>query len=114
MRPTDRHNCTSFGEGRRAGLKQDLRQGLNLYQTFNRFGASQITTIHHSRVMPPIVVQLGELVGLIYRSDKWRAGQPRTYIHFMEGRPRLVSNSEGTQLYMIGGRYRITPQGIEG
>jgi hypothetical protein len=87
---------------------------VGLYQTFNRFGPSQLTRIHHPRVIPPIVVQLGELVGLIYRSDKWQAGQPRTYIHFMEDPPRLVSNPEGTQLYVVGGSYLVTPQGIEG
>ncbi|MEO8134771.1 MAG: hypothetical protein ABI831_12425, partial [Betaproteobacteria bacterium] len=70
--------------------------------------------VEHSRVIPPIVVQLGELVGVIYRSDKWQAGQPRTYIHRMEDPPRLVCNPEGTQLYVIGGSYRVTPQGIEG
>jgi hypothetical protein len=65
--------------------------------------------------MPPIVVDLGELVGVMYRSDKGRpAGHPRTYIHRMEDPPRLVSNMEGTQLYIVGGSYRVTPRGIEG
>lgn len=64
--------------------------------------------------MPPVVVELGELAGLIYRSDKWQPGQPRTYIHFMEEPPRLVSNIDGTQLYLVGGSYRVTPRGIEG
>jgi hypothetical protein len=109
-----RRNSTSLSERQSVGLKRNLRQGLNLYRTFNRFGPSQLRKIAHSRVIPPIVVQLGELVGLIYRSDKWQAGEPRTYIHFMEDPPHLVCNPEGTQLYVIGGSYRITPQGIEG
>ena len=65
-------------------------------------------------MIPPVVVELGELVGLIYRSDKGQPGQPLTYIHQMEDPPRLVSNIEGTQLYIVGGSYRVTPQGIEG
>jgi hypothetical protein len=64
--------------------------------------------------MEPVVVELGELVGLIYRSDKWQPGQPRPYIHLMQDPPRLVSNVEGTQLYILGGSYRITEHGIEG
>jgi hypothetical protein len=63
--------------------------------------------------MPPVVVHLGDLVGLIYRSDKWQQGRPRTYIHRLEAPPALVSNVAGTQLYLVGGRYRITARGIE-
>jgi hypothetical protein len=61
-----------------------------------------------------MVVQLGELLGVIYRSDRMAAGPPRAYIHLMRTPPRLVSNLEGTQLYIVGGRYRVTRRGIEG
>ena len=91
-----------------------MQQGIGLYRTFNRFGPSSIVMIRQSRVIPPVVVALGELVGLIYRSDKGQPGQPLTYIHRMENPPRLVSNIDGTQLYVVGGSYRVTPQGIEG
>jgi hypothetical protein len=93
---------------------QQLCLGEDLYRRFNRFGASQIDHVQYSRVIPPIVVELGELTGLIYRSDKWQPGKPRTYIHFMENPPRLVSDVTGTQLYIVGGDYRITAHGIEG
>ncbi len=32
----------------------------------------------------------------------------------MQDPPRLVSNIEGTQLYILGGSYRVTSRGIEG
>jgi hypothetical protein len=60
------------------------------------------------------LVDLGELAGLIYRSDKWHPGQVQTYIHFMETPPRLASDAGGTQLYIVGGDYRVTRRGIEG
>ena len=91
-----------------------LRLGAHLYRQFNRFGPARIEHVHHPRLIPPVVVELGELAGLIYRSDKWQPGNPRTYIHFMENPPYLVSNVAGTQLYIIGGDYRITSRGIEG
>jgi hypothetical protein len=91
-----------------------MQQGIELYRAFNRFGPSRVMTIDHFRVIPPVVVELGELVGLMYRSDKGQPGQPRTYIHRMEDPPRLVSNIEGTQLYIVGGSYQVTPRGIEG
>lgn len=91
-----------------------MRQGIELYQGFNGFEPVCVVKVHHPRVIPPVVVELGELVGLIYRSDKGQQGQPQTYIHRMEDPPRLVSNIEGTQLYIVGGSYSVTPRGIEG
>ena len=91
-----------------------MRQGRELYHAFNGFESSRVVKVHHPRVIPPVVVELGELVGLIYRSDKGQPGQPQTYIHRMEDPPRLVSNIEGTQLYIVGGSYSVTPRGIEG
>jgi hypothetical protein len=95
-------------------LSEEMGTGVGLYKRFNSFKPSQMIKVHHSRVMPPVVVQLGELVGLIYRSEKGLSRTPRTYIHFMENPPRLVSNALGTQLYIVGGSYRVSPQGIEG
>jgi hypothetical protein len=95
-------------------LRQDIRQGETLYREFNHFESSKSITIQHPRIIPPVVVDLGELVGIIYRSDKGQPGQPQAYIHFMQTPPRLVSNIEGNQLYIVGGNYQITRQGLEG
>ena len=67
-----------------------------------------------TRLTPKVLVSLGELRGLIYRSDKEQCGQPRTFIHFMETPPLLASDPEGKQLYIVGGNYRVTSRGIEG
>jgi hypothetical protein len=85
-----------------------------LFETFNQFPPDRVVKVRHARVMPTVVVQLGELVGLIYRSDKGHRCTPRTYIHFMEDPPRLVSNTQGTQLYVVGGSYHVSARGIEG
>jgi len=114
--------CSGGGSGKTAHVGQTydavpiegISQGETLYQAFNGFKPSRVEKVRHSRMIPPVVVELGELVGLIYRSDKRQPGQALTYIHRMEDPPRLVSNIEGTQLYVVGGSYRVTPQGIEG
>jgi len=93
---------------------QQIHLGEDLYRQFNRFEPARIEHVRHPRLIPPVVVELGELAGLIYRSDKWQPGQPRTYIHFMENPPRLVSSVTGKQLYIVGGDYRVTSRGIEG
>jgi hypothetical protein len=114
--------CAGDGSGKPSLMEQtietrpteSLQRGRGLYHGFNGFEPARVVKVHHPRVIPPVVVELGELVGLIYRSDKGQPGQPQTYIHRMEDPPRLVSNVEGTQLYIVGGSYQVTPRGIEG
>jgi hypothetical protein len=85
-----------------------------LYREFVGRPPDRTVRVPHRRVIPPLVVALGELVGVIYRSDKGPAEKPRTYVHFMEDPPRLVSDPGGRQLYVVGGSYRVTEKGIEG
>jgi hypothetical protein len=59
------------------------------------------------------LIELGRLAALVYRSSKW-TGRPRTYIHFMEDPPRLVTDATGRRLFIVGGSYRVTSRGIEG
>jgi hypothetical protein len=65
-------------------------------------------------VPPEELVQVGQLRALIYSSDKGRQGRNRTFIHFMETPPLLACDPQGRQLYIVGGRYRVTRRGIEG
>ena len=90
-----------------------VRDAGELYRRFTRLPVRSIRRVAHSRLIPPIVVELGTLVGLIYRSDKW-VGRPHTYIHYMEDPPRLVSDVAGHRLFLVGGSYRVTQRGIEG
>lgn len=96
------------------GLRPDVRGRPRRYRTVRRFGPQGVVYVHHPRIIPPAVVDLGQLVGLIYRSGNWQPGRPQTYIHFMQNPPRLVSSPDGRQLYIVGGRYQVTPRGIEG
>ena len=84
-----------------------------LYRRFARLPAHSLTRVAYQRLMPPVVVELGQLMAVVYRSNKW-VGHPRTYIHYMEDPPRLVSDVTGRRLFLIGGSYRITSRGIEG
>jgi hypothetical protein len=85
-----------------------------LFNRFHCFDGRDVIREPCRRVIPEVLVHLGRLKGLIYVSDKGERGRPKTYIHFMDSPPRLTSNPEGTQLYIVGGHYRITPRGIEG
>jgi hypothetical protein len=86
-----------------------------LFHRFHCFPPDRLHTIPCSRVMPDVVVRLGNLRGLIYSSNRGNCGRaPRTFIHFMETPPMLACNPTGTQLYIMGGKYRVTRRGIEG
>jgi hypothetical protein len=100
-----------------AGPQSDREQvddGRKLFQMFHRFPAPGLIRAPCRRLIPRILVHVGELRGLIYSSDRGDGGRHRTYIHFMETPPRLTCDPEGRQLYIVGGRYRITRRGIEG
>jgi hypothetical protein len=90
------------------------REAHDLFRRFHCFSAPQVVREPCRRVVPRLLVHLGRLRGLIYTSDRGRRGRERTYIHFMETAPRLACDPRGTQLYILGGSYRVTPRGIEG
>ncbi len=85
-----------------------------LFRKFHRFPPPRLMRLACRRVIPQVVVHVGALRGLIYTSDKRCPGRSRTYIHFMRQPPILACDPRGTQLYILGGRYRITPRGIDG
>ena len=100
---------------RRQELSPDcMRAAERRFRLFHCFAPGQVVRAHCRRLIPKVLVHLGSLRGLIYSSDKQTPKQQRTYIHFMKTPARLACNPEGTQLYIIGGRYRVTPRGIEG
>jgi hypothetical protein len=90
-----------------------LEQGRRLYERFHCFPADRVRVEKCRRVLPNVLVRLGRLKGLIYSSDRGGRGV-KTYIHFMNTPPMLACDSRGTQLYVVGGGYRITERGIEG
>ena len=85
-----------------------------LFERFHSFAPPRTLRRQCRRLMPKVLVNLGELRGLIYSSDKEQCGRPRTFIHFMETPPLLASDAGGKQLYIVGGNYRVTSRGIEG
>ncbi len=99
---------------RRTSCGEKLERGSSLFREFHRFVPQMVVRARCRRALPQVLVKIGRLRGLIYTSDKGECGCPKTYIHFMEKKPLLTCNPEGTQLYILGGRYRVTGKGIEG
>jgi len=91
-----------------------VKAASRLFERFHRFAPEEVTRIRCSRMIPPVLMRVGELRGLIYRSDRGQCGSPRTFIHFMRTPATLACDPQGRQLYVMGGRYRVTRKGIEG
>lgn len=97
----------------RATCPETLARARARFSAFHGCAPSALVTARCERTIPKLLVQLGSLRGLIYTADRGDGGA-RTYIHFMENEPLLACNAQGTQLYIVGGRYRVTRRGIEG
>jgi hypothetical protein len=91
-----------------------LRQARGLFRDFYAFAPDPFIGRGFAPAPPRVLVKLGKLKGLIYTSDRGQCGKPRTFVHFMETPPVLAANPEGTQLHILGGRYRVTRKGIVG
>jgi len=91
-----------------------MKQAHALFRRFHCFPAPQAKRQTCGLQVPPVLVQLGRLKGLIYGSDRGKRGDVKTYIHFMETPPLLTCDPSGRQLYIVGGKYRVTARGIEG
>lgn len=83
------------------------------YRSFHGFAARRTESAALPRP-PPVLTALGELRGVIYRSDRGQPGQPRDFVHFFQRPPRLLCDPAGHQLYIHGGSYRVTKLGLEG
>ena len=101
-------------EGTVQHCESSLETARKLFERFHSFAPPKTLRRQCPRLMPGVLVNLGELRGLIYRSDKEQCGRPRTFIHFMETPPLLATDPNGKQLYIVGGNYRVTARGIEG
>ncbi len=109
----------------RGGIKRKVRgnpsdaewgEALNLFAEFHEFLPDTVTVASVGRkTMPSLVVKIGELTELTYRSDKWdKGGIAVDYTHkFKKPLPTLVSDADGN-LYIVGGSYRINADGIVG
>lgn len=105
--------CVAHADGPEH-CRQCMEEARALFRMFHRFTAPRVIRMPCRRLIPKVLIDLGHLRGLIYSSDRGGQGWPKTYIHFMETPPRLTCDPQGTQLYIVGGRYRVTPRGIEG
>lgn len=82
------------------------------FHRWHQFDPSDVIRVKGSGPAPRVLVKLGEIPEIIYRSNKWE-GRMITYTHKTKGpRPILCTDPDGRGLYIIGGRTRVTARGL--
>lgn len=84
-----------------------------MFQRWHEFPSNRTNKVKvPSRTIPRHVVGLGKVVRIDYISNKWE-GKPVTYTHSTKRPyPELVSDPDGRQLYLVGGRMKPTADGL--
>lgn len=91
-----------------------VEKGLELFRDWSGREAGAVDVREVPDGTPAVLVQLGELVGVAYRSDKW-GGRPRKYFHETERPwPLLCSSADGRRLFILGGAVTVRPEGLVG
>jgi hypothetical protein len=93
----------------------DYRRAKKLYQDFTGLAPEVVGSIR-----APRVGRYGVLVGTVdfigYTTRRSERGKPEVqkYIHKFKAadRPLFVVSPDGTQLFLMGGRFRFTERGI--
>lgn len=97
-----------------AQTRESMRRAEALFWQFHCFPPRRLIRLPQRREIPEVLAHVGELCGLIYRSDRGQRGQPCTFVHFFKLRPQLTCDGHGKHLYIVGGNYCVTSRGIEG
>lgn len=96
-----------------AAKRNRLERAVRTFRKWHEFDPDSLTSVKGPRrVIPSTLVLLGELVEVVYRSDKWE-GKKKLYVHkTKKPHPLLVTDPDGKSLYIVGGRVKVTGRGL--
>ena len=94
-------------------FSDELERARDTFHMWHEFDADRLERVQvPSRTIPRHLVNLGEVVRIDYKSNKWE-GRPVTYTHSTKRpRPRLVTDPDARQLFIVGGKMRPTADGL--
>lgn len=91
-----------------------VSKALSLFRSWTDREAGAVDVAEVPDGTPAVLVKLGELSGIVYRSDKW-VGRTREYMHeTRRPRPSLCATPDGRRLVILGGAVRVRPEGLVG
>lgn len=96
-----------------AAKRARVDAAIRLYQKFSGHAPKYVTRMRAPQV-PDVGLVIGQLDGVAYIAK--RDGRVEKYFHRFnaKARPLLVSSHDGHSLYIVGGRYNFTEDGIVG
>jgi hypothetical protein len=88
-----------------------LKQAAKLYGDFSGHEAEIVGRAKAPKI-PRVLVKIGEIDFIGYRTV--RDGRKEKYIHKFKGsaKPMFCVSPDGKQIFLLGGRYNFTEQGI--
>ncbi|MGE0294712.1 MAG: hypothetical protein AB7P97_20365 [Hyphomonadaceae bacterium] len=96
---------------KRRGEAEQIEAAAKLQADFSGHEPGNVDTVRvpDNKVFTPV----GKLTGVLY--DTIRDGKSEKYIHRFrrKSRPLLATSHDGTELRIVGGRFRVTEAGIE-
>jgi hypothetical protein len=91
-------------------MKKAIRSAVDLYRSFREQMPKKIDTVHFD--LPQAVAVIGHVDEILYTTT--HNGKTQAYRHpFQPGsRPLMAVSGDGTQILLLGGRYKFTARGI--
>ena len=91
----------------------EYARAVKTFQMWHEFDPHRVTRIKGpDRMIPRTLVKLGDIRSIDYISDKYE-GRPVTYTHKTDRpRPVLATDPDGRNLHIVGGKVKITADGL--
>ena len=104
--------ASAFKNNPEGASEEEINRAIDKYRKFHWGEEPSKTEEYEVPDLPPVVNEHGKLIGVVYQTNKRGDGET-VYVHqFDNPHPKLVSNNDWNQLYIVGGRYTIAPEGI--
>lgn len=100
---------------RRTDLAKASKTSSKIVEKYERThgGRAPVEALESSLSVPDVVVPIGHLYAVCYDADKGDGTYPYRHPFALTAQPLLCCDASGSQLLVVGGRYTVTPHGIE-
>ena len=90
----------------------ELARARETYREWSELEPGKITKMKAPPRVPKVMAKLGDLVSVVYRSDKYD-GKAKLYEHkFKRPLPVLGTDPDGRHAHIVGGNYKVTGDGL--